>query len=235
MSRFRIQKTECRTQNLGAVGVILGAMVLSGCSSIQRTPPIQVWPDMKLQARFEAQATTGLFTDGRASRRRPDGVIVRGSPYEEDAMNTGLLENGMYVGKMPVEVNDALLKEGEWRFNTYCAPCHDRTGTGRGTVPLRWAASGGVWQPADLTEDRVVEFADGDIFNVITFGRRTMPSYGAPNRANERWAIIAYVRVLQRAAHGNINEVPAEQRATVEYKGPPPEAAPATPAGATKQ
>ena len=206
---------------------IAAALMLAGCSSIQRTPPIQVWPDMRLQARFEAQGTTGLFTDGRASRRRPDGTVIRGHAYEEDVMNTGMLDNGMYVGKMPVEVNDALLKEGEWRFNTYCAPCHDRTGTGKGMVPLRWAASGGVWQPADLTEDRVVELADGDIFNVITFGRRTMPSYGAQNRANERWAIIAYVRVLQRAAHGTMNEVPGELRSTVEYKGAPPDAAPA--------
>jgi mono/diheme cytochrome c family protein len=157
-------------------------------------------------------------------------------------MNTGLLENGMYVGKMPVEVNEALLVEGEWRFNAYCSPCHDRTGTGNGMVPLRWAARGGVWQPANLTEDRVVEFADGDIFNVITYGRRTMPSYGAQNRPNERWAIIAYVRVLQRAARGSINEVPEELRGTVEYKGPPPEAqapaaleSPTAPAGATKQ
>ena len=222
-----------RSQKQAAFGLLLGALGLSGCSSIQRTPPIQVWPDMKLQARFEAQATTGLFTDGRASRRRPVGVIARGRPYEEDVMNTGMLDNGMYVGKMPVEVNDALLKEGEWRFNTYCSPCHDRTGTGKGMVPLRWAASGGVWQPADLTDDRVIELADGDIFNVITFGRRTMPSYGAQNRANERWAIIAYVRVLQRAAHGTINEVPDEIRPTVEYKGPPEApAAPAAPAPA---
>lgn len=218
--------------------MIAAALVLSGCSSIQRTPPMQVWPDMRLQPRFEAQATTGLFTDGRASRRRPDGVVARGRPYEEDVMNTGMLENGMYVGKMPVEVNEALLVEGEWRFNTYCAPCHDRTAGGKGMVPLRWPA----WQPANLTEDRVVELADGDIFNVITFGRRTMPSYGAQNRPSERWAIIAYLRVLQRAARGNMNEVPEELRGTVEYKGPPPGAqaptapeSPAAPAGANKQ
>ena len=196
-----------------------------------------------MQPRFEAQATTGLFTDGRASRRRPLGVIARGRPYEDNVLNTGMLENGMYVGKMPVEVTSALLTEGEWRFNTYCSPCHDRTGTGNGMVPLRWRARGGVWQPANLTEDRVVEFADGDIFNVISFGRRTMPSYGAQNRPNERWAIIAYVRMLQRAAHGTLNEVPEEVRPTVEYKGPPEApAAPAAPAtaapaaaGATKQ
>ncbi len=225
------------------LGIVLGAaMLLVGCSSIQRTPPIQVWPDMRMQPRFEAQATSGLFTDGRASRRRPDGVIARGRPFEDDVLNTGMIEGGMYVGKMPVPVTEALLAEGEWRFNTYCSPCHDKTGTGKGMVPLRWPA----WQPANLTEDRTVELADGDIFNVITYGRRTMPSYGAQNRANERWAIVAYVRVLQRAARGSINEVPEQIRPTVEYKGPPEPPAgadaaaaatanPAPAAGATKK
>jgi hypothetical protein len=229
------QKPEFRRRQLTLWAVIALGMALTGCSSIQRTPPIQVWPDMKLQARFEAQATTGLFSDGRASRPRPEGVVARGRPYEEDVLNTGLLENGMYAGKMPVELTEALLTEGEWRFNTYCAPCHDRTGLGKGMIPLRWPA----WQSANLTEDRVVELADGDIFNVITYGRRTMPSYGAQNRPHERWAIVAYLRVLQRAARGTINEVPPELRASLEYKpGPELPAAPsleAPAAGANKQ
>ena len=60
-------------------------------------------------------------------------------------------------------------------------------------VPKRWPA----WQPQNLMEDRIVEMADGDIFNVITYGRRTMPPYGYQNRPEDRWAIIAYVRALQ--------------------------------------
>jgi mono/diheme cytochrome c family protein len=86
-------------------------------------------------------------------------------------------------------------------------------------VPKRWPA----WQPQNLMEDRIVELADGDIFNVITYGRRTMPPYGAQNRPEDRWAIIAYVRVLQRAAHGTMNDVPPEVRSSVEYKGTNPQ------------
>ncbi len=69
------------------------------------------------------------------------------------------------------------------------------------------------WQPANLTDDRVVEMADGDIFNVITNGRRTMPPYKYQIVTADRWAIIAYVRVLERAAHGTVDDVPADQRA----------------------
>ncbi len=196
-----------------------GIVVLTGCSGVQRTPPIQVWPDMKLQARFDAQATSGLFVDGRASRRRPEGVVARGHLLEDNVFNTGLQTDGFYVGKSPVEVTPAVLTEGEWRFNTYCAPCHDRTGLGKGMIPQHNPA----WQPANLTEDRLVEAADGDLFNVITYGRRTMPPYGAQNRPSERWAIIAYLRVLQRAQHGKSGDVPASTLSSLEYKpGPPP-------------
>ncbi|MEO8096536.1 MAG: cytochrome c [Acidobacteriota bacterium] len=204
---------------LSTVALVFGILTLSACSGIQRTPPIQVWPDMRLQPRFEAQATTGLFVDGRASRRRPDGVVARGHLLEDNVFNTGLQPDGMYIGKSPVEITPAVLAEGEWRFNTYCAPCHDRTGMGHGMVPQRWPAI----HPADLTQDRLVQAADGDLFNVITYGRRTMPPYGAPNRAAERWAILAYVRVLQRAGNSSLNDVPEQTRAALIYKpGPPP-------------
>ncbi len=196
--------------------VAISCLGLAGCNGIQRDPPIQVWPDMKIQEKFKPQLTTDLsmFSDHRQSRSIPQGTVARGHYMEDDALHTGM-DGKNYVGKSPVAITESVLAEGEWRFNTYCSPCHDRTGSGHGMVPTRWPA----WQPANLTEDRVVQLADGDIFNVITYGRRTMPSYGAQNRAEERWAIIAYLRVLQRAAHGTINDVPAEQRSSVEYKG----------------
>jgi len=82
---------------------------------------------------------------------------------------------------------------------------------------------GTALHPADLTQTRLIEASDGDLFNVITYGRRTMPPYGAPNRPAERWAIIAYVRVLQRAGHGSLNDVPEQTRSALTYKpGPPP-------------
>jgi mono/diheme cytochrome c family protein len=212
-------RTLAFTRSFLAATAVLGIVGLTGCSGPQRTPPIQVWPDMRMQPRFEAQATSGLFTDGRASRRRPDGVVARGHLWEDNVTNTGFEANGQYVGKMPVEITPELLAEGEWRFNTYCSPCHDRTGLGNGMVPQHAQSL----KPANLTEDRLVQAADGDIFNTVTFGRRTMPPYGAQNRPAERWAIIAYVRVLQRAAHGTVSEVPEAQRATLEFKpGPPP-------------
>lgn len=186
-------------------GAALGLSILAGCSSIQRDPPTQVWDDMKHQPKFKAQSgVVGIFDDGRSNRLPPEDTVARGAYLEASAYNTGL-ENGMYVGKSPVPVTLDLLKQGQTKFNIYCSPCHDQTGMGHGVVPTRVPS----WQPSNLTEDRVVQFADGDIFNVITGGRRTMPAYQYQVSIRDRWAIIAYVRGLQRAAHGKPEDVPA--------------------------
>jgi mono/diheme cytochrome c family protein len=191
-------------KHLNAWFAVPALVLLAGCSSVQRNTPIQVWDDMKHQQKFKAQApVVGIFADGRSNRLLPDDTVARDAYRDNSAYNTGL-ENGMYVGKSPVPVTPALLEQGQTKFNIYCAPCHDQTGMGHGIIPARVP----VWQPSNLTEDRVVQFADGDIFNVITNGRRTMPPYRYQVVVADRWAIVAYVRALQRAAHGTPAEAP---------------------------
>ena len=204
MKTLLIRKSTALLVLLMAVAML----ALSACSSIQRDPPILIWWDMKRQAKFRTQGETGLFTDGRNTRRPPEDTVAQGYLFDETAYNTGM-EGPMYVGKNPVPVTPELLHQGQMRFNTYCSPCHDRTGGGKGIVP----AHAPQWQPANLLEDRVVELADGDIFTVITNGRRTMPPYKYQVVTSDRWAIIAYLRVLQRAAHATPQDVPAEQLA----------------------
>ena len=186
---------------------------LSACTGIQRDPPVMFWWDMKRQLKFRTQGETGLFADGRNTRPAPEDTVARGSQFEDTPYYTGMQSPNLYVGRMPVEITPELLHQGQLRFTTYCTPCHDRTGSGRGTVPTRVTASGAAWQPANLMEDRLVEAADGDLFNVITNGRRTMPPYRFQIVTADRWAIIAYVRLLQRAAHGTMEDVPEAQKA----------------------
>ena len=204
--------------------LVAGLAALAGCSNIQRTPPLEVWPDMRIQEKFETQrmikseTLAEIFPDMRENRRRPADVVARGHLEELTPFNTGM-QGELYIGTMPVEITEELIDEGQARFNVYCAPCHDETGLGKGMVPRRFPA----WQPQNLMEDRIVEMADGNIFDVITYGRRTMPPYGFVNTPQQRWAIISYVRTLQRTFHGTINDVPEELQSGVEYKpGPPP-------------
>lgn len=202
--------TESRNHKWVA-GVLLTLAGLSACSSVQREPPIQVWDDMKLQNKFKAQQESEIFADHRDSRVPPAGTVRRDDLEQDTVYYTGMTGD-MYVGKNPVPMTMDLLKKGQAKFGTYCTPCHDRTGTGQGIVPTRVPA----WQPSNLMDDRIVQFADGEIFNVITNGRRTMPPYKYQISVEDRWAIISYLRVLQRAAHGSMADVPADQKPALE-------------------
>ena len=197
-----------------AIFLTATVVVLSGCSGVQRDPPVQVWDDMKQQPKFHPQGENdvpALAGDHRDARRPPEGTVARGHMMEESAYYTGM-EGELYVGKSPVALTPALLHQGQTKFNIYCQPCHDKTGSGQGIVPTHIP----TWQPSNLTEDRVVQFADGDIFNVITNGRRSMPAYRFQITVEDRWAIISYVRALQRAAHATKADVPADHTAELQ-------------------
>jgi len=196
-----------------AVLAAAAMLALAGCSGAQRTPPIQVWDDMKQQPKFHPQGENDLefLGDHRDARRPPEGTIARGHMVDQTVFNTGM-DGDLYVGKSPVPLTPALLHQGQLRFNTYCQPCHDKTGSGMGIVPTRVP----TWQPSNLTEPRLIQAADGDLFNVISNGRRSMPSYRFQITVEDRWAIVAYVRALQRAAHATKADVPAEHAAELQ-------------------
>jgi mono/diheme cytochrome c family protein len=162
---------------------------------------------MSRKATGTSLAGRRFFADGRASRRPVEGTIARGHFLEDEGFATGVTNN-TYVGRNPLTIDADLLQRGQARFNTYCSPCHDRTGQGRGIVGQR-----AMWIPTNLQEPRVREMNDGEIFNVITNGRRSMPPYKYQVVDRDRWAIVAYVRALQRAMGATESDVPVDQRA----------------------
>lgn len=197
-------------RTLAASIALLSALVLVGCEgTTSRNPPIEVWPDMDRQGKGKPQGISEIFSDKRASRPPVAGTVARGFLKEDDTYYTGLVNN-MYVGKNPETINADLMKLGQMRFNTYCAPCHDRTGSGNGIVAIK---SGGSWIPTSLIADRVRTMNDGEIFTIISNGRRSMPPYKYQVIEKDRWAIVAYVRALERASAATPADVPAEQQA----------------------
>jgi mono/diheme cytochrome c family protein len=191
--------------------IIGGSVMLSGCGiGVQRNPPVHVFQDMEKQEKYKPQSASPLFEDGRSNRRPPVGTIARGHLKDTDILHTGFTPAGLYAGKNPLTIDATLLKTGQARFNTYCSPCHDRTGSGKGIVAIRTPA----WQPSNLTDARAKGLADGDLFDTITNGRRSMPAYKYQIQSeNDRWAIVAYVRALQRAQSGTVEDVPENMRA----------------------
>lgn len=203
------------------LGVMAGAGIalLSSCAgSVSRKPVIEIFNDMREQPKYYPQGESGFsgFKDGRAERRPVPGTIAQADWRQgtwsdvkptNDPFNTGQV-NGMYVAENQLPITPELLELGQMRFNTYCSPCHGRAGNGKGIVGARTVS----WIASSLVDDRVKGFPDGDIFDVITHGRRTMPAYRYQISEHDRWAIIAYVRALQRTSSATIQDVPADMR-----------------------
>ena len=168
---------------------------------------LQVHPDMDNQPKYKAQAPSAFFSDGRSNRLPPEGTIAQGRLREDEAFFTGKL-NGAPVKTNPVPVTAELLKRGQERFNISCSPCHGRTGEGNGIVAQRAA---GALVPANLQQERLRTVEDGHLYDVITNGIRTMQSLGHQVTEADRWAIVAYVRALQRSQNATVKDVPAGQ------------------------
>jgi mono/diheme cytochrome c family protein len=175
--------------------VAFALLVLAGCGPTSRRPPIEIFSDMRRQPKFKAQTLPA---------RPVPGTVAQGQLKEDEAYSTGI-SGGMYIGRSPLAINRETLLRGQERFNIYCAPCHGQTGSGHGIVALR---SG--WLPGNLHDPRLKNMTDGELFWVIANGRRTMPAYRFQAPESDRWAIVTYVRALQRTTSATVNDVPAE-------------------------
>ena len=137
-----------------------------------------------------------------------------------DYYNTGKMGGNWGTG-IPLEVTADVLRRGEQRFNINCAVCHGPLANGDGI-----AKSYGLATVVSLQDDRIRNMADGEIFNTITHGKNTMMAYGPRVMVQDRWAIICYLRTLQRSQHAAAADVPPDHVADLEAKPEP--AKPAT-------
>jgi mono/diheme cytochrome c family protein len=113
-----------------------------------------------------------------------------------------------YGDGIPVDLNEALLDRGEERFNINCSICHGLTGEANGVVQKI-----GNWGTvANLQDDRIRQQPDGQIFNTITHGKNTMGAYGPNLAVEDRWAIVAYVRALQRSQRAQLADLSEEKQ-----------------------
>lgn len=201
--------------------LIVAAMIPPALIARQRAvkhsaPPIHFIQDMDNQHKFRAQAENPLFLDRRAARMPVPGTIALGQLNDDDHFERGIVDNVWATGfPAQINVNLNLLEYGQERFNIYCTPCHGAAGYGDGMINKRAmelvnrGVNGTLWvQPKSLHETAIREQAVGQIFNSITHGVRTMPAYGAQIPAEDRWAIVAYVRALQRSQTAEPSDFP---------------------------
>jgi mono/diheme cytochrome c family protein len=205
--------------------IVLAAVVpLAGCARgcTSSRPPIHVNPSMDDQPKVTAQTASTFFFDGASMRQPIPGTVAIGGLKEDEAFFTGKGADGQFVAAIPVPVDEAGLERGRQRYVIYCQPCHDARGDGRGILFQR-----GNVPTATFHQDKILNYPDGQIFDVITNGVGLMPAYRWPIPPADRWAIVAHVRGLQRDRQARAASAPAPAPAPAV----PAPAAAATPAG----
>jgi mono/diheme cytochrome c family protein len=140
-----------------------------------------------------------FFSDGFGMRKPVSGTVARGFipyPYMGQATPSSVLIN-------PLLPTEEVLALGKSKFLTFCSPCHGNTADGDGRL------RGQFPNPPTLHSDKIRRYPDGMIYHVITNGQNAMPSYALQVTREERWAIINYIRVLQRAKDANPSDLTA--------------------------
>jgi hypothetical protein len=197
------------TRNILIAPLLLTALFLGSCQRGRPSekPPVHIIPDMDSQPRYDTQQFGAFFSDRLAMRIPDSGVVAIGQLHDAPIFYAGKDKDGKYVPLTPLTISLPLLQRGRERFDIYCSPCHSRVGDGKGIVVSR-----GFVPPPTFHDARLRGVEDGYIFNVIINGLRNMPSYKAQIPVIDRWAITAYVRALQRAQNGRLQDVPEELR-----------------------
>ena len=153
---------------------------------------------MAEQGKLVPQSTNNIFTNGSSMQTPVEGSVARGFiPY---AFKDKPDEAGKFLVN-PLIPNEQNLAVGKNKFNIYCSPCHGYLAEGdsrlRGQFP----------NPPSLHSEKVRGWSDGRIYHVIVEGQNVMPSYSSQLSREERWAVVNYIRVLQRSLNAKESDL----------------------------
>jgi mono/diheme cytochrome c family protein len=219
------------------IAFILGSISVAVLAGFRGThselAPLQIFPDMKMQPRYDPQHESTFYANGSAARQPvagtiPLGYTLPGSFLQAGAKNGTLKPNGftnqpdyyntgkfgdVYGDGFPLDVTEALVQRGQERFNINCAVCHGKVGLANGV-----ATQFGVAAVANLQDDRIRTMPDGQIFSTITNGKNTMGAYGPNIAVEDRWAIVAYIRTLQKSQSMKLADLPEAKQKELQSK-----------------
>jgi mono/diheme cytochrome c family protein len=184
--------------------LVVPVVALAGCGN----PWDQMFQRMIDQPKFKPYDENTHFADGRSMRQPPEGTISREQHQTAlDLEKARATASGPTVGPFPL--TKSLLARGRSRFEITCAACHGLLGDGQSLVARNMA----LRPPPDLLP--LAYRSDDHFYQVITEGRGLMPSFGAELSARDRWAVVAYVRALQKSQSARLEDVPADVRQTL--------------------
>jgi mono/diheme cytochrome c family protein len=189
------------------IAISIGALIVLGLAGCR--------DDMHNQPRYRPLAASAFFADHRSERPEVEGTVARGHLRIDTARYTGKFD-GQDIDQFPIPIARADIERGRDRFNIYCTPCHGRLGDGNGMVVLR-----GFRQAASYYTDKLMKAPLGHFFDVMTNGFGAMPSYASRVEPDDRWRIVAYIRVLQASESAKLSDVPPDQRQNLKLEPAP--------------
>jgi mono/diheme cytochrome c family protein len=169
----------------------------------------EVLNPMMFQPKVKSYRKSEFYPDQVAMRHPPAGAVPVGAPVEP-ALATGRDAEGKPLARMPVAVTREVLEAGKRRFDVYCAVCHGVLADGRSPV----ARNMSIRPPPSLLDNPARP--DGFYYAAMTEGYGYMPSYAPWLDAQERWAVVAYIRALQLSQRVRLDQVPPDVRARLE-------------------
>lgn len=205
-----------KTQTLGPT-LADGTSLFPNHRTMQSTiPGTLARGDLEIDTEYFGGYVNGTMPSGDASRTI-DSASMRtglGSQDEEPAPAADAAAEPQWITTFPkgemvdgklvngVEVSMETLERGKARFEIYCSACHGFGGNGDGLANARAVSLSAIgdakWTAAkSLHDPEVKKNAVGRIYDTITNGRGTMGPYKSQIPAEDRWAIVMYVKALQ--------------------------------------
>jgi mono/diheme cytochrome c family protein len=161
---------------------------------------------MQHQENVRAFEPSRFFADGSSARTPPAHTVSRNAPGPNDAFATGM-RGGQWLKGFPMKLDRALVVRGGERYGIFCADCHGADGAGLGIVVAR-----GFPRPGSFHDGKVRREPEGALFAAITRGSGTMYGFADRIDSRDRWAIVAYIRALQKSRDARLADVPAAER-----------------------
>jgi mono/diheme cytochrome c family protein len=204
--------------------LVTAVSVLGFRGSLTTRPPLEIFPDMDHQAKYKPQAESRFFADKRADRPTPAGAVAFGRTAlqadgkflaADDHLYRGTQADGTFARGFPssITVDGKLLERGQLKYTIYCAVCHGATGDGNGITKQY-----GMGATPTYHDERLRKIPEGDLYHTITAGKNNMLSYADKLEPADRWAVVAYVRALQRAQTGTTADVPSSHKSELGLK-----------------
>ena len=184
-------------EHFRTVMLVIIAMILNSCNRDRNNPGWDYFPDMFYSTAYETFTPNPNFADSMTMRTPERGTVPRGfTPFEY----TIDVESRSRAGDElinPLKMTEKVLSRGKEVYLTFCLGCHGTSGEGDGFL-----YSSGLYpvKPRPLSGDKANVLKDGEIYHTITLGFGSMGSHGSQIKPDDRWAVILYIRELQKEA-----------------------------------